>query len=607
MGADATGTAGIRPVVAKRPAGIWCCRSRDQGGAPVARTASLRELLRKAEWFRALEGQELTWLEQRMRLRRYGAGETICNEGDPGRWMFIVGSGEVGVVSRAEDGTEVQIAVLRRGDCGGMMSLFEDTPRSATLRARNAVELWTLDHATFQQLLQTSTSLSSAMLAFMSQRLREDAQNLATSLRYVSVLGLEEIYHECSPQERLILDTINVKVASAQTLDDLMDFVFRSMQRIGPCDRVSLAFLEEDGQRVVAHWVRTTYESAFLREGYAEDLQATSLASVIERGEPRVIGDLSEYLRDRGDSQSAQLLVREGIRSSMTCPLVADGRIVGVFFRSAREPNAYDEHQVRMHQAIAQRLTQAVEKAYRIEQLQTANNAYLELLGFVSHELKSPVASMMTEAMLLRDGYIGELAADQQASMERMIAKGNYLLDIVREYLDLARLEGGQLEPRLTAVADFAAEVIAPAEDIVRPQLEEKQMTLVRRTPEHALAVECDPDLLRIVFVNLLGNAIKYGHEHGEIRLQVSCDGRRLEASVWNEGPGFPEDQRPRLFRRFSRLNTPALLKQKGTGVGLYTSWRIVQLHGGSIWAESEEGKWAEFAFGIPQPPEARR
>ena len=73
-------------------------------------------------------------------------------------------------------------------------------------------------------------------------------------------------------------------------------------------------------------------------------------------------------------------------------------------------------------------------------------------------------------------------------------------------------------------------------------------MTLARRIPEHALAVECDPDLLKIVFVNLLGNAIKYGHEHGAIRLQVSCDGRRLEASVWNEGPGFPEDQRPRLF-----------------------------------------------------------
>ncbi len=569
----------------------------------MARTASLRELLEKAEWFRALDSEELAWLEQRMRPRTYGPGETICNEGDPGRWMFIVASGEVAVVSRVEDGTEVQVAVLRHGDCGGMMSLFEDAPRSATLRARDTVELWVLDHDAFHQLLQASARLSSAMLAFMSQRLREDAHNLATSLRYVSVSGLEEIYQECSPQERLILDTINVKVASAPTLDSLMDFVFRSMQRIGPCDRISLAFLADDGQRLVSHLVRTSYESALLNEGYAEDLRDTSLASVIEGRQPRVIGDLTEYLRRRPESRSAQLLVREGIRSSMTCPLVADERIVGVLFRSALQPNAYGAHQVRMHQAVAQRLTQAVEKAYRIEQLEQANNAYLELLGFVSHELKSPVASMMTEAMLLRDGYIGELAANQRASMERMIAKGSYLLDVVREYLDLARLEGGQLRPRFTAVSDLIADVVAPAVDIVLPQIEQKQMRLIRRMPEQGLAAECDPALLQIVFVNLLGNAAKYGDEHGEIRLQVSCEGQRLEASVRNEGPGFPEDQRPRLFRRFSRLRTTALMKQKGTGVGLYTSWRIVQLHGGRIWAESQEGEWAEFAFSIPQPP----
>jgi len=70
--------------------------------------------------------------------------------------------------------------------------------------------------------------------------------------------------------------------------------------------------------------------------------------------------------------------------------------------------------------------------------------------------------------------------------------------------------------------------------------------------------------------------------------------------AVWNSGPGFSRDQRDKLFRRFSRLDDPALKSRRGTGVGLYNSWRIVQLHKGRITAHSEQGEWAEFSFEIP-------
>ncbi len=69
---------------------------------------------------------------------------------------------------------------------------------------------------------------------------------------------------------------------------------------------------------------------------------------------------------------------------------------------------------------------------------------------------------------------------------------------------------------------------------------------------------------------------------------------------VWNEGPGFPASERNKLFKRFSRLDDPALKGRRGTGVGLYNSWRIVQLHRGRITAESKQGEWAKFCFEIP-------
>ncbi len=109
-----------------------------------------------------------------------------------------------------------------------------------------------------------------------------------------------------------------------------------------------------------------------------------------------------------------------------------------------------------------------------------------------------------------------------------------------------------------------------------------------------------DPDRLDRILVNLLGNAVKYGREGGIIRVKVERQPDRTTVSVWNEGPGFPPEERPRLFRKFSRLQTPELRAQKGTGVGLYTAWRIIHLHGGRMDATSQVGHWAEFSFDLP-------
>jgi signal transduction histidine kinase len=228
----------------------------------------------------------------------------------------------------------------------------------------------------------------------------------------------------------------------------------------------------------------------------------------------------------------------------------------------------------------------------------------MEMLGFVSHELKSPVASMVTDAQILRDGYLGELAPDQRRKLERLIAKGEYLLELVREYLDLARVEGRELTLSSRPNVSVEREIIEPAAEVVRNQLEEQEMRLeldFDQTPR--LLVDCDPSLLRIVMVNLLSNAVRYGRHGGLVRVRVRADHHSFVFSVWNEGPGFSAAERSRLFRRFSQLGTPSTSGRKGTGLGLYNAWRIVQLHNGRIRARSLQGEWAEFVVEIPQPP----
>lgn len=418
---------------------------------------------------------------------------------------------------------------------------------------------------------------------------------------YLPATTLSSGLADLTPREEAVVNEINQQVAARQSLEAVIDFVFEATREISPCDRFGLALLEENGERVIAHYTKAAYEPILLRKGYAEDLTSTTLPEVLRRRAVRVINDLERYSEMRPTSASTRLLLREGVRASMTCPLIVDDRVVGLLFRSARRPQAYEDRHVLLHQIIAERLSQAVEKTLQIERLDGALRDYLGMLAFVTHELRSPVASLMTDASLLKDGYLGELTPRQVDRIDRISSKGNYLLNLIQEYLDLARIESGELEINVQPVG-LSLELIDPAVEIIRPQLEAKKMTLNHTPPPASWKAVVDPDLLKIVLVNLLGNAVKYGREAGEIRLQAGIAPTGLTVSVWNEGPGFSESARSKLFRKFSRLPSAELMKQKGSGIGLYTCWRIVRAHGGHIRAASEEGHWAEFSFEIPQP-----
>ena len=422
-------------------------------------------------------------------------------------------------------------------------------------------------------------------------------------------LDADPIYSDLGPpgastdldaNEQRVLASINDRVAACQSTEDIVDFLVEQTADVCPCDRVSVAFVEEQGRRLVSHYSRAHYAPLLLKRGYAEDLQGSSLERVIADGQLRIIDNLEEYLARHPTSRSTRLLVREGVRSNLTCPLQVDGRAVGVLFRSSRRPGAYEMRHARLHALVAARLGQAVEKTYRLEQLAAANLAYSEMLGFVSHELKSPVAAMISTAQLLREGYVGEISTAQRETLDRLINKGHYLLDLVRDYLDLARLEGGTLKFEPRPEVDLERDVVRLALDVVRPEATAKAMRL-HVDVANASPLRGDPDLLRIVLVNLVGNAVKYGREGGLVQIVATRNGPQVEVSVRNEGVGFPPEQQSRLFRKFSRLETPELRSIKGSGVGLYTVWRIVQLHGGRVGAQSKPGEWADFWFHLPQ------
>ncbi len=405
-----------------------------------------------------------------------------------------------------------------------------------------------------------------------------------------------------SVRDKNISDTIsliNRKIASIETLSGIIDFLFKNMQGIIPCDRLAISFFEENGSRLRIHHVAAAYKKLYLKDGYSADLGNSSLTTVFSSGDPRVINNLSEYLKTHPASDSTKLLLLEGINSSMTCPVSVEGRPVGLLFFSSKKQDIYTKDHLARIMMIIERIGQAVEKTWRIEQLSEAINSYMEMLSFVSHELKSPLDSIISLGNTLAGGYFGTIDDRHKGYVERMVSRAKYLRDMTSEYLTLSQFETGKIKLNMQNVF-ILKDIINEAVDIVTPQAAEKTIRITLPPAEKDLELICDPSLIKIVANNLMSNAVKYGNIGGEVTVSLHTADNKLTVAVRNTGPGFPEDAKQKLFRKFSRIEKKELMERKGTGVGLYSSWKIIQLHGGSMKAESVENQWAEFSFTLP-------
>ena len=235
------------------------------------------------------------------------------------------------------------------------------------------------------------------------------------------------------------------------------------------------------------------------------------------------------------------------------------------------------------------------------EELRATNRNYMEMLGFVSHELRNPLASSIMSIDTLRQGYLGPLTEAQEKMLTTVDRNLHYFLDMIGNYLDMSRLEKGEINLQISIVALFP-DVVSPIVEGLQGELQSRGMTVENRVPGDMM-IAADPNLVKIVYDNLLANAVKYGSDGGTIALDAQEVGGEVVMSVLNEGPGIPRDKIPQLFAKFGRIKDPRFKRQKGTGLGLYICKEIVEKHGGRIWADSEDGQWAKFTFALPADP----
>ncbi|RPH48660.1 MAG: HAMP domain-containing protein [Desulfobacteraceae bacterium] len=235
--------------------------------------------------------------------------------------------------------------------------------------------------------------------------------------------------------------------------------------------------------------------------------------------------------------------------------------------------------------------------------LQKLNKNYMDMLGFVSHELKNTLGVIYTSARALNLGLVGTLT-EQQAALVGGIANSiDTAVKMTRNYLDLARIEKGELMVQ-TQLLDLLEQVVEPVLKDLHQFIASRNMRIENHLPGR-LKVSGDRELLRIVYKNFIDNAVKYGREGGTIRLGFARSGDNYSFEVWNDGDGLAPDKLAQLFNKFVRLHRDKETT-RSTGLGLFITKDIIEKHGGSVHAESREGEWISFTFTLPVPlPEA--
>jgi two-component system NtrC family sensor kinase len=249
-----------------------------------------------------------------------------------------------------------------------------------------------------------------------------------------------------------------------------------------------------------------------------------------------------------------------------------------------------------------QRLTAANTKLAKTNtELQQLNANYLDMLGFVSHELKNTLGTVFTAARTMDGGLVGELTDAQRKLVHSIRRSIDYAVLMTRHYLDLAHIEQGELHVDLQPI-DLRTEVVEPVIAEVGQNVEESQMVIEDLLPE-TMPLVGDPTLLRAVYKNLIDNALKYGRKNGTIRLAAGQANGTYELEVWNDGQGVPAERLGSLFDKFVRFAEDKTVARRGTGLGLFITKEIVRKHGGDIRAESAEGEWMRFVFTLPTAP----
>jgi len=233
-----------------------------------------------------------------------------------------------------------------------------------------------------------------------------------------------------------------------------------------------------------------------------------------------------------------------------------------------------------------------------LEEVKKISKRKTDFISSVSHELRTPLTSIKGYAAILIEEKLGHLPEAAKERLEKINRHSDELVHMVNELLDIARIESGKAVMRIEQ-QDLKA-IIFNVVDLILIQCKNKNIELITDIQKEIPPVLADRTQLERVFINLLGNAVKFTPEKGKITIKAHAEGDVIQVDISDTGIGIPPDSLPMLFEEFYRVDNAINQQVKGTGLGLSLVKHIIQAHKGKIWLESKQGKGSKFSFTLP-------
>lgn len=407
--------------------------------------------------------------------------------------------------------------------------------------------------------------------------------------------------HETQFRFGRILQQINRKLSAEPDFNKILDFIFESLSIIIPYDRIGIALVEGEGEsrQICSKWVRSNIPSIQLGAGYCAPLQGSSLQKILETGQARIINDLIGYASEHPQSESTKLIIKDGIKSSLTCPLRSNNKSIGIVFFSSRTPYTYKNEDIQTYLEIADELSIIVERD-RLRSGFEGGTSKTQNLCMVLHDLKSPLGIIQgfLELMQHEDWY-RRLDPDTKNIFSLLQKNAEYMFELLKELSELSQLDlqSRKIEACAVTLQEFIDELAINGRHLAKRKEISFEITTESNLPEKAFF---DPLKIRRVLDNLLTNAVKYSQRNTHIHAVVKYQLPRLIFEILDQGQGIPNVELPKLFREFGKTSVRPTEGELSTGLGLAIAKKIVEQHGGQISVRSQVGQGSAFTFWLP-------
>jgi len=404
-----------------------------------------------------------------------------------------------------------------------------------------------------------------------------------------------------------------LKFAQAMTttwsLPDVLDLVVQVAAEVIPAAKAAgVHLLDSEGEELILRALSCRPGIGTIGEGSGSMKVSEGIAGLAVTE-----GRLINCPDVRKDPRFMSFPETRSFRSLLVAPLVLGSERVGTLSVDSSEARAFgsnDEHlltllcaqasvaigTVRLYEETLRRSEEAREAYQSLREMAGVKD---EFVARVTHELKAPLAPMRVAVERTLTGAFGPLNETQQEMLRIALTNVDKLAEAIKELLDVVRLSA-QGEESDWATFDLRS-VAKDSITAMRPAAEAKEVALVAEYPDVPVLVHADQRKIGRVFSNLLSNAIRFNRPSGEVRLRVTWkDEQWAQVSVADTGIGIPEQAMDRIFTRFFQVENVSTRAHEGLGLGLAIVKEYVELSGGSVWAESQEGKGSVFTFTLP-------